>query len=295
LKIRLANAPVSWGIMEIGGRSPPLPYATFLDELKSAGYVATELGPYGYLPTEPDVIRLELGRRSLCMTGAFVPLRLKERGASLDEVREVGKLLSALHVRHLILADQLWPEREAIAGRVEENGLGLSAGEWRIAADNLKAACDVAADLGLRPVFHHHVGTYIESPTEIARLLDSTGVSLCLDTGHYVYGGGDPLEAIEIFGSRLEYLHFKDVDSDRLALVRREKRDFGDGISAGVFCPLGRGCVRFPALLEKLGDLHFDGWVVVEQDVDTRNETAPKPLESARASREYLRKIMQPN
>jgi inosose dehydratase len=296
LKIRIANAPVSWGIMEVEGWSPPLAPGKFLDELKQAGYDGTELGPYGYLPTDPAVLGAELKRRSLALTSAFVPLRLKEPGANLDEAEAVGRLLQALGARHLVLSDAMWPEREAIAGRVQWSGLELTEEQWKTVARNIRAVSEKAAWLGLRCVFHHHVGTYIETPAEVARLMDMTDIGLCLDTGHYTYGGGDPDEAVRQFGKRVEYLHFKDVDSVRLRAAREAKLSFLDGVRAGVFCELGTGCVRFPELLAELEKINYAGWAVVEQDVDVSGESAKKgksrakaPFESARASRDYLR------
>ncbi len=289
MKIRIANAPVSWGIMEVEGWSPRLAYSTFLDELKSAGYEGTELGPYGYLPTDAAKLRAELERRSLTLTSAFVPLRLKEPGADLEPARLVGRLLQTLGARYMVLADILWPEREAAAGRVEESGVRLRDRDWQVVSANVRAASDLAASFGLRPVFHHHAGTYIETPAEVARLLDLSDVGLCLDTGHYAYGGGDPVEAVKTLGRRVEYLHFKDVDPIRLEAARRARLGFLDAVRAGVFCPLGAGCVRFPDLASALGGLEFDGWAVVEQDIDAANPGAASPLDAARDSRDYLR------
>ena len=290
MPIGLANAPVSWGIMEVEGwTAPPIPCTTFLDELKAAGYDATELGPYGYFPTDAAVLRAELEGRSLALASAFTPLRLKQPGLDLAPAREVAKLLQACGARHLVLADAMWPEREAVSGRVEESSVRLTDRDWQTVAANLRRASELAAAFGLRPVFHHHAGTYIETPEECARLLASTGVALCLDTGHYVYGGGDPVQAVQSFGRRIEYLHFKDVDPARLDHARRLKLDFVGAVRAGIFCPLGSGSVRFPDLLRALDRIDYDGWAVVEQDVDASDPNAPPPRIAARASREYLR------
>lgn len=289
MNIRIANAPVSWGIMEVEGWSPPFPYATFLDELQAAGYTGTELGPYGYLPTDPPILRAELDHRSLTLTSAFVPLRLKDPQLDLAPARQVAELLQALGARYLVLADALWPEREAVAGRVQETDLRLTDRDWETAAASLRKASDLAAEYGLRGVFHHHAGTYIETPDECARLLELTGLGLCLDTGHYAYGGGDPVQAVESLGRRIEYIHFKDVSAPHLEYARRRQLDFLDAVRHGVFCPLGEGVVRFPALLEALRRNDYDGWAVVEQDVDATDASASPPADSARASREYLR------
>jgi inosose dehydratase len=296
VKIRLANAPVSWGIMEVETWSPLLAYSTFLEELKSAGYEGTELGPYGYLPTDPLALAAELRRRVLTLTAAFVPLRLKEPGVGLARVQAIGRLLQALGARYLVLSDALWPEREAVAGRVAQNGPRLTDSDWTAVAANVRAVSELTAGLGLRCVFHHHAGTYIETPGEVARLIELTGISLCLDTGHYVYGGGDPVEAVRAFGRRVEYLHFKDVDPVRLRAAHLAGLSFLDGVRAGVFCELGTGCVLFRELFSGLEKIGYDGWAVVEQDVDAAGTparpVARTPLDSARASREYLRHLL---
>ncbi|MBK5291218.1 MAG: TIM barrel protein [Acidobacteriia bacterium] len=289
MNIIAANAPVSWGVMEVDGFSQPIPPGIFLDELSSAGYTGTELGPYGYLPTDAALLRLELSGRSLALISAFVPLPLKEPNADLAAVSRTGKLLAALGARHMVLADAMWPEREAIAGRVPDSGCRLHKEDWRVVADNIERAVASAAALDLRCVFHHHAGTYIETPDEIAQLLELTALGLCLDTGHFVYGGGDPVDAVRQYGPRVEYLHFKDVDAARLAGCRTQGLGFLDAVRAGVFCPLGKGCVRFPELLKELDKIGYRGWAVVEQDMDPSAAAAQPPLQSAIASRQFLR------
>jgi len=291
MRVRLANAPVSWGIEF--GFEPAIAYGPMLDELRSAGYDGTELGPYGYLPTDPKVLGEELERRSLRLISAFVPIELKNPTAPLEELETVTRLLEKLGASHVVLADALAPERACVAGRVAESDVHLSESGWSIVEANVGRASEIVRAHGLRPVLHHHVGTYIETPIEVARVLDRTSVGLCLDTGHYVYGGGDPLAVVRAFASRIEYLHLKDVDAPTLEQVRRDRLDFNGGVAAGVFCPLGQGCVRFAEIFDELSRLDFDGWAVVEQDVDPTGQTSSKPLEAARASRAYLRSLLQ--
>ncbi len=296
-RIRLANAPVSWGIMEVEGWSPPVPYQRVLDEIAVAGYEATELGPYGYLPTDVARLREELARRSLALTSAFVPLKLKEPAGAeeqLAQVCAVGRLLAGCGAQFLVLADALWPEREACAGWAEAAGVALAAEEWKTVAANLRPITAAARDLGLRPVFHHHVGTYIETPAEVEILLNEVPASelgLCLDTGHYCYSGGDSVEALRRYGRRVEYLHLKDVNRQAVEAARRERLGFLEGVRRGVFCELGRGMVDFRAFKRELDTLGYDGWAVVEQDVDATDASAPSPAASARASREFLRDL----
>ncbi|MCP5119105.1 MAG: TIM barrel protein, partial [bacterium] len=176
MNIRAANAPVSWGIMEVEGWGPQLSYTDFLDELVSAGYRGTELGPYGFMSTAPDELGRELERRDVSLLSAFVPLRLKEEGLDLEPAREVGRLLGALDATHLVVADALWDEREAVSGRVEESGVALSDDDWKRVAANIAEVGEVASEFGLRCVFHHHAGSYIETPAEVERLLDTTPI-----------------------------------------------------------------------------------------------------------------------
>ncbi len=297
--LRLANAPVSWGITEVQGCSPPIPYARVLDEIAAAGYRATELGPYGYYPTDAANLRDQLARRSLQLTSAFVPLRLKDRAAvegCLTETRAIARLLAACGAKYLVLADHMSPERMACAGWAAQTGIALTSGEWKTVAESVRAVAALAAEHGLRCVFHHHVGTYVETPQEVATLMQETSsrdLALCLDTGHYFYGGGDPVEAVRQYGSRIEYLHFKDVDPRVLDEARRERVGFLDGVRRGIFCPLGRGGVNFPGLKQELNNVGFQGWAVVEQDIDPSGAaaSASTPAESAAASRHFLRSL----
>jgi len=297
MKLRLANAPVSWGIMEVEGWSPPIPYTRVLDEIAAAGYTGTELGPYGYLPTDTARLREELARRSLTLTSAFVPLRLKQRegvAEVIEQARVVGRLLAACGARYLVLADAMWPEREAVAGRADAGGPALTADAWKIVAENARRVAAACRDLGLRCVFHHHAGTYIETPAEVERLLnevDAADLGLCLDTGHYVYGGGDPGEALRHLGRRVEYLHLKDLRAKVLEKARADRVGFLEGVRRGVFCELGAGTVNFAAVHAELERLGYEGWAVVEQDVDLNDPACPPPLESARKSRQHLSRV----
>ena len=290
MPIRIANAPVSWGVDII--ESGPRPnYEDFLDQLKRAGYEGTELGPYGYLPTEPGTLKTALDHHALTLTSAFVGLPLKEPSIDLTALRRSAALLRQVGAKHVVLADVLWPERVAVAGRVEETGVALDDESWSNVVKNVTDACGVALDYNLRPVFHHHVGTYIETHRELARLIQETPAGVCFDSGHYVYGGGDPLEAMREFETRIEYIHWKDVDPECLALARGRKLSFAEGVTQGVFCPLGDGCVPFHKLLGQLETAGYDGWIVVEQDVDTRVASVD-PFESAKASRQYVSRLM---
>jgi inosose dehydratase len=262
-----------------------------------AGYRGTELGPYGFLPVDPAELKRELAKRGLSLLGAFVPLPLahpEQHEAAVQSAMEVARLLAQAGAPYLVLADAMDPARMAVAGSVDEERDGMRAEAWDGAARLLTRIARAASALGLSPVFHHHCGTFIETPGETDRLLAMTDpqlLGLCLDTGHYFYGGGDPVKCAEVYGTRIRHLHLKDVRPSVLETVRRQKVAYLDAIRMGVFCELGEGGVNLTGVIHQLGAAGFDGWAVFEQDVDT-SQPGCNPVESATRSRAYLQKTV---
>jgi inosose dehydratase len=295
MPIRVASAPVSWGILEVEGWGKQKPYGEVLDEMAEAGYSGTELGPYGFLPTDPNILKAELAKRNLPLLGAFVPLplaRADQHDAAFQSALDVARLLAQDGAPFLVLADEMSSARMAVAGSVDEARDGMDARAWDGAARLLDRVSRAARELGLSSVFHHHCGTYIETPGETERLLamtDPQRLGLCLDTGHYFYGGGDPVDLARKHGTRVRHLHLKDVRLSVLEQVRRKKIPYLDAVRMGVFCELGQGGVNLTGVIQQLASTGFDGWAVFEQDVDT-TQPGCNPLESARRSRDYLRK-----
>ena len=295
MSIRIATAPVSWGVLEVEGWARRQTYAEVLDEMVQAGYVGTELGPYGFLPTDPATLSSELEKRNLTLIGAFVPLPLKDpakQQQAMQSALEVAQLLAACGAPFVVLADELNPQRMRIAGSATPQD-GFNQKEWRDATALISEIATVMKGLGLRSVFHHHAGTYVETPEEVAQLLSLTDPALlgiCLDTGHYLYGGGDPVQFAREHAARIWHLHFKDVHLSVLDQVRRKQVPYLDAIRQGVFCELGKGDVDLIGVIRELEKANYDGWGVFEQDIDT---TLPNvdPLKSAVASRHYLQEF----
>jgi inosose dehydratase len=273
--------------------------AQVMDEIAQAGYAATELGPYGFYPTDPGELRAALAARGLSLTSAFVPLPLHDAAALeqvQDEVLEIGRLLAELGAGHIVLASEGDERRAMLAGRVPADGTaGLSEAQWRAAAAGLEALARRCRDLGLRSVFHHHAATYVETPDELAtlcRLTDPELIGVCLDTGHYVYGGGDPREALATYGERISYVHLKDVDGARLAQARAAGWTFAAAVEDGVFSALGRGIADIAGCVADLQSRGYYGWAVVEQDIlGERDAEGRAPLEGMSAARAYLREL----
>lgn len=291
MKIHLASAPVSWGIFEFEGMEPRYPWAQVLDEIAETGYTGTELGPFGYLPTDPELLRSELDRRGLRLLSAFVPVDLVDPAAhasGLQTALQVGKLLAALGAPMLVLADNNGSVPELVRQAGRRRGRWLQ--DWsQVCAGVEKVRQIVSEELGLETVFHHHCAGCVETPEETEILLENTDLRLCLDTGHWHYAGGDALECLKRWGERVGYLHFKDCDPHIAAGCREQGLDYFEAVRAGVFCPLGQGEVDFPALLAELNRQNYQGWAVVEQDVLVDDLEAPRRF--SRQNREYLRSI----
>ncbi len=301
-QFRFGNAPCSWGTLEFEGvKGERIEFGRMLDELAGTGYTGTELSDWGYMPTEPAALAAELKKRGLVMLGAFVPVALKERPAhqaGIAAALRTARLLAAVAAEpkpFLVLADDNGsvPERTRNAGRITP-AMGLNPAEWKVFAEGANAlARAVQAETGLRTVFHHHCAGYVETPDEIARFLDLAdprAIGLVFDTGHYAYGANDceVEKGLERFRERTWYIHFKDCQPDVARRARSAGWDYFEALRHGVFCELGKGCVKFPAVLRVLEAAGYDGYVLVEQDI-LPGMSAPK--ESARRNREYLRSI----
>jgi inosose dehydratase len=296
MPIKIASAPVSWGIYEFEGIDPKFPYTQVLDEIAGTGYTGLELGPWGYLPTDPEVLRGELKKRGLQLLSSFVPVKLVNASSHAEAeafALKVGKLLAALGATYVVLADDNGSVPELVKQAGKRKGTVLSEAQWDVVGKGVnRIARKIKDETGLGTVFHHHGGGYIETPEEVRELFKRTDadlVGLCLDTGHWHFAGGDALQCVEEYGERVRYLHLKDCQPEILKMVREKGLDYFEAVAAGVFCELGKGIVDFPALLAAMEKLGYDGWAIVEQDVLTDDKTAPKRI--SQANRDYLKSI----
>jgi inosose dehydratase len=296
--MKVANAPCSWGVLEFDLEDKTATYTQVLDEIVETGYRGTELGDWGFMPTDPVQLRKEIQSRGLTLLAAFVPVMLKDSNA-----HAAGEHV-AVRTAHLladvegdqpfiVLADDNGkiPERTQNAGRVLRQQ-GLHEHEWKIFAHGAeKIAEAVKRETGLRTVFHHHCAGYIERPDEVDTLMQLTDpalVGLCFDTGHYRFGGGDPITGIQTYKDRIWHVHFKDCHPEIAEQSRNEKWDYFTSVRNGIFCELGKGDIDFPRIRTELENIGYEGWIVVEQDV---LPGMGKPKESARRNREYLTSI----
>lgn len=296
-QIQIANAPCSWGVLEFGLDGEAAGYTKVLDEMRQSGYAGTEFGDWGFLPTDPDQLRWEMDSREMTLVGAFVPVALANlcaHDAGVEMALKTARLLATVNESaFIVLADNngAVENRTQNAGRIRPE-MSLNDEQWRVFAKGANAiAKKVKEETGLRTVFHHHCAGYVETPNEVSRLLELTDpdlLGLCLDTGHYAYGGGDPVEALEKHEKRIWHVHFKDCHPDIAEQMRTDERDYFEAVKNGVFCELGQGSVDFPYVKEILNQRDYSGWIIVEQDVLPGMGT---PLESAQRNREFLKSL----
>ncbi len=293
-----AAAPDSWGVLDYPGPSWEQSYEKMMDEMVEAGYTGTELGPYGFFPTDPKVLKPELDKRKLKLLASFVPVKMTDPSAGaavIERIRKVGNLLATLKAPFLVMADDQSPERNAYSGRVYDKGCPtLTAEQWKHIGKIVGDAEKVAQEFGLDLVFHPHVATYVETPEECERFYDAcshTNIGLCLDTGHCVYGHGDSVTEANKYKDKLRFIHIKDCNNKVLAEARKNKWTFEEAIEHKVFTVIGQGDIDFPAFFRAVEKNGYSGWNVVEQDVKFGHTVIP-PKDSVAASLVYLKGVI---
>ncbi len=296
--IKIANAPCSWGVLEFDLEGEAPNYIQVLNEIKETGYTGTELGDWDFMPTDPNKLASELKLRNLDMVGAFVPVLLKDESkhkAGIEVAVKTAKLMkeAGFGEAFIVLADDngTIESRTKNAGRISKS-MELSNDEWGVVAKGANNLAKAVKDAtGLRTVIHHHCAGYIETPEEVDKFLEITDpelVGLVLDMGHYMFGGGNPIEALRKHKDRIWHIHFKDCDNNIAEKSREEKWDYFESVRNGVFCELGKGAVNFKEIVEELQKMNYNGWIVVEQDV---LPGMGKPKECAQNNRDYIKTL----
>ncbi|KNE79480.1 MULTISPECIES: sugar phosphate isomerase/epimerase family protein [Streptomyces] len=290
-RIRVGSAPDSWGVW-FPDDPRQVPWERFLDEVSEAGYTWIELGPYGYLPTDPARLTDEVGRRGLKVSAGTVFTSL-HRGPSVWDstwahVSDVAELTRAMGARHLVVIPSFW--RDDKTAEIIEDA-ELTTEQWgNLARGMERLGHEVRERYGLDIVVHPHADTHIDTREHVERFLDATDsglVSLCLDTGHYAYCGGDSVRLIEDFGERIGYLHLKQVDPEILADVVKNGIPFGPAVQRGVMCEPPAGVPALEPVLTAAQRLGVDLFAIVEQDMYPCPPDRPLPI--AVRTRRFLR------
>jgi inosose dehydratase len=294
--LRLATAPVSWGIWEQTIERPDLvPPRPLLETVTAMGYRALETGPPGYLAENGTSAAKLIAPFRVELVATFLPLRLDDEDgfvADLEALDRTAEVLVAAGGGIVLLADAERPERAAVSGRPEAMARhALSDAQLDRAAERLDRAAARCAERGLRAALHPHAASYVESPDEVEAILERTELPLCIDTGHAVVGGGDPVDLVRRHGDRLAHVHLKDVDGAVLARLREGEIDMDEAWAAGIFCPFGEGVVPLEAFLGQRRVRELDGFAVLEQD---RMAVTVEDLPAVRAVEERnLRRVQE--
>lgn len=280
--MRIAGAPISWGVCEVPGWGHQLAPERVLAEMRDAGLAATEFGPDGFLADDPAERSALLASYGLAAVGGFVPVVLHE--PARDPLPEVRRALAAFgDAGTLVLAAATgldgYDERPA-----------LTDDHWRTLLANLDRVAAYATGQGVQASLHPHVGTVVERPEEVGRVLAGARIPLCLDTGHLLIGGTDPLELARTAADRVAHVHLKDVDADLAGRVRAGEITYTEGVRAGIYRPLGGGDIDIRGIIAALTAAGYTGWYVLEQDTILGAEPEPGagPIDDVRAGVAFL-------
>jgi inosose dehydratase len=256
--VKIAGAPISWGVCEVPGWGLMLDRDTVLSEMAELGMTATELGPPDYLPTDPTKLRALLNTYNLTLVGGFLAVPLHDE-SSVEEADKTAKLLAACGAEVLVLAAATgldgYDDRPALTDE-----------QWATLISTAAKIRDIAAGYGLKTVLHPHVGTHVETRAEVVRFVTDSDLQLCLDTGHLMIGGTDPVELARKHPDRIGHLHLKDVRADLADKVRAGELGYTEAVGQGMYVPLGQGDVDIEAVVRFVHQAGYDGWFVLEQD-----------------------------
>ncbi|MFB4281240.1 MULTISPECIES: TIM barrel protein [unclassified Nonomuraea] len=291
---KVANAPVSFGVFELSDAPPPLTPDEMVRALSEAGYEGIDSGPIGYLGTGSELAD-RLAGAGLLLAGGWVDLRYGDAEAY---ARGLPALEAALDVFAAAPAGDLAPRPTlACSGSPERfarpggSAPGLAASDWPAYAARVQEATDRCRERGFEPAFHHHLGTYVETPEDVERLLELTDVPLCLDTGHLLLAGGDPVACLRAWADRVGHVHIKDGDTKILAQALSDGVDLRELMGRGGFARLGEGELDLPGVVRTLDEIGYAGWIVIEQDTLPGRRTVAQNIADQAANRRKLKDL----
>jgi inosose dehydratase len=257
---RLAGAPISWGVCEVAGWGWQLDAGMVLSQMREVGLVATEFGPDGFLPDDPQDKAKALADKGLFAVGGFVPVVLHD--PSFDPVSTIGQALAGFRAAGagtLVLA-------AATGANGYDGRPDLDDDGWQVLLRNLDRLGQLAGGMGITATVHPHVGTMVETSNDVERVLAGSGIGLCLDTGHLLIGGADPVRLAAEHAGRIRHTHLKDVDAAWARRVRSGEVSYTEAVRRGMYRPLGQGDLDIASIVAALEGAGYDGWYVLEQD-----------------------------
>ena len=288
---RVAGAPITWGVCEVPAWGHQITPERYLREAGAVGLHATELGPRGFLPEDPAACAALLAQYGFRLVGGFVPAVLHEpavRDAELAGVEASARTLAGGGAEVLVLAT-------ATGMPQWDRTIDLDSDGWRRLGEGIEAVEEIAGKHDLQVALHPHYGTVVQTAQQLERLLESSPVGLCVDTGHLMVGGADPLGVVRAVADRVRHVHLKDVYPDLAARVHAGEVSYPDAVRQGIYRPLGEGAAHIADVVTQLEVSGYDGWYVLEQDVMLEDEPAPGggPLDAARSSKRFLEDLAE--
>jgi inosose dehydratase len=284
---RIGAAPISWGVCEAPDWGYELPPDRVLGEMRDLGLRATELGPTGYLGRDAAQVRALLERYSLRLIGGFLPVPMHV--STVDDMGQARAAIATLAAAGAAVV--VFASRSADGGY--DRKVRLTEAQWPVLLATLRELQRIAGDYGLLATLHPHIGTAIEDRAGVLRLLESSDVPLCLDTGHLLIGGMDPVELVELAAARIAHVHLKDVRSELAATVAAGDSSYIEAVRAGLYTPLGGGDLDVAAVVGALEKSGYHGWYVLEQDAALYGAPALSsgPVIDVRRSITYLTEV----
>jgi inosose dehydratase len=290
LNKQLAGAPISWGVCEANGWGYQIEADRVLTEMRECGITATELGPDGYLPQDAKELARVLDGHGLDLCGAFVPIVLHKKDrlkASYERARRQAEVLAALNAGNFVLAtpaeDGDYDSRDPMDAQAKA-----------VFSESLPMITEIAKEFGLQMVLHPHAGTMFETPNDLDFLLNETDINLCLDTGHIVVGGGNPLDIAKRAGSRVKHVHLKDCDAAAAARIQNRTSTYSTEVKNGMYKPLGQGDAQISEVIRFLDGINYEGKLVLEQDVmlDQAPAVGAGPISAVKESIDFLKSLL---
>ena len=286
--VKIAGAPISWGVCEVPGWGHQMTPDRVLTEMAQLGLGATEFGPLGFLPVEPADRAATLAKHGMEAVGGFFPIILYK-----DDFDPLPAVLTELESYSASGAKTLVLSADTGLDGYDTKRPELDAAGWATMFKNLERIKDAAAALGVTAVLHPHVGTMVETEADVLQILNGSTIKFCLDTGHMIIGGTDPVAFVAKHADRVAHSHLKDVNLEVASRVQSGEITYYEGILEGMYVPLGTGDVDVRSIVRGLLSAGYDGWFVLEQDNVINEEPAvgAGPFADAKASVEFIRAV----
>ena len=286
--VKIAGAPISWGVCEVPGWGHQMTPDRVLTEMAQLGLGATEFGPLGFLPVEPADRAAALAKHGMEAVGGFFPIILYK-----DDFDPLPAVLTELESYSASGAKTLVLSADTGMDGYDTKRPELDAAGWATMFKNLERIKDAAAALGVTAVLHPHVGTMVETEADVLQILNGSTIKFCLDTGHMIIGGTDPVAFVAKHADRVAHSHLKDVNLEVASRVQSGEITYYEGILEGMYVPLGTGDVDVRSIVRGLLSAGYDGWFVLEQDNVINEEPAvgAGPFADAKASVEFIRAV----